>query len=141
MNIRPAAEQDLSRLYELDHIARENSERRSFVRKAVTDARAWVAEAQNDVVGYGVLSHDFFGHSFIELIYFEETQRSRGYGPTMIGYIEQQSHTDDLFTSTNESNLHMQHVLEKLGYERSGVISNLDPGDPEVVYFKRSVRT
>lgn len=34
----------------------------------------------------------------------------------------------------------MQHILEKLGYERSGVIHNLDPGDPEIVYVKRSVR-
>jgi hypothetical protein len=30
----------------------------------------------------------------------------------------------------------MQRVLENLSYERSGVIYNLDPGDPELVYFK-----
>lgn len=33
----------------------------------------------------------------------------------------------------------MQHVLQKLGYEQSGIINNLDPGDPEIVYVKRSV--
>jgi hypothetical protein len=87
VNIRPAAEQDLSRLFEIDHVARKNSERRTFIRNAVTDARAWVAETRGDLVGYGILSHEFFGHSFIELVYFDEGQRSKGYGPTLIGYI------------------------------------------------------
>ena len=58
----------------------------------------------------------------------------------MIAFLENRSQSDDLFTSTNESNSHMQHVLGKLGYERSGIIHNLDPGDPEIVYVKQSVR-
>jgi RimJ/RimL family protein N-acetyltransferase len=44
--------------------------------------------------------------------------------------------TDRVFTSTNESNAHMRHVLEKLGYERSGIVHDLDPGDPELIYSK-----
>lgn len=40
-----------------------------------------------------------------------------------------------MFTSTNQSNLKMQSLLAKLGYEPSGVIHNLDEGDPELVYF------
>ena len=40
-----------------------------------------------------------------------------------------------LFTSTNQSNTPMQALLALLGYVRSGVIDNLDPGDPELVYF------
>lgn len=31
----------------------------------------------------------------------------------------------------------MQNLLKKLGYERSGIIHNLDPGDPELIYFKK----
>gem|GEM_PF-5850403 len=31
----------------------------------------------------------------------------------------------------------MQLLLEKSGYSLSGFIDNLDPGDPELVYFKR----
>jgi hypothetical protein len=30
----------------------------------------------------------------------------------------------------------MQALLEKAGFESSGVIHNLDAGDPELVYFK-----
>jgi hypothetical protein len=31
----------------------------------------------------------------------------------------------------------MQNLCEKLGFARSGIIENLDVGDPEIVYFKR----
>ena len=31
----------------------------------------------------------------------------------------------------------MQALLNRAGYAVSGVIHNLDEGDPEVVYFKR----
>jgi hypothetical protein len=31
----------------------------------------------------------------------------------------------------------MQALMAKLGYAPSGIINNLDEGDPEVFYFKR----
>ena len=39
--------------------------------------------------------------------------------------------------ATNLSNLPMQALLAKLNYQLSGVIHNLDEGDPELVFFKR----
>jgi hypothetical protein len=36
-----------------------------------------------------------------------------------------------LFTSTNES------LLREQGFEASGVIHNLDEGDPELVFFQQ----
>lgn len=138
--IRQAVADDLSTLSDLDRTARGSADRGDFIRDAVKGHRAWVVELSEGIIGYGVLSHGFFGRSFIDLIYIAETLRSSGYGPKLILFLEGQSKSDDLFTSTNESNSHMQHVLEKLGYERSGVIHHLDPGDPEIVYVKRSVR-
>ncbi len=135
--IRQATADDLPHLSDLDHVAHADAERRVFIRKAVLAHRAWVIEVSEAVVGYGIISHDFFGRSFLDLIYIEEAKRSSGYGPYLIAFMQAQSRSDDLFTSTNESNSHMQHVLEKLGYERSGVIHNLDPGDPEIVYVKQ----
>ena len=52
-------------------------------------------------------------------------------------HMESLCRTPKLFTSTNLSNLRMQSLLAKLDYELSGVIHNLDEGDPEIVYFKR----
>ena len=88
-----------------------------------------------------MITHGFYGRSFLELINIAESQRSQGHGPALISFLEGQSKSSDLFTSTNQSNTHMQHVLEKLGFEQSGIIHNLDPGDPEIVYVKRSVRS
>jgi RimJ/RimL family protein N-acetyltransferase len=44
---------------------------------------------------------------------------------------------DGLFTSTNQSNIAMQRLCESCGFERSGIVENLDEGDPELIYFKR----
>ncbi|MEM9006107.1 MAG: GNAT family N-acetyltransferase [Cyanobacteria bacterium P01_F01_bin.86] len=138
--IRQAVPDDISTLSDLDQIARGSPDRRAFIQDAVKNKRAWVVEIPDGIIGYGVISHRFFGRSFIDLIYIAETLRSSGYGPKLVAFLEGQSQSNDLFTSTNKSNSHMQHVLEKLGYERSGVIHNLDPDDPEIVYVKRSVR-
>ncbi|MEL6320556.1 MAG: GNAT family N-acetyltransferase [Cyanobacteria bacterium J06626_14] len=138
--IRQAVSKDLPALSNLDHVARNDSDRRDFIRDAIKAHRAWVLEVSTRVVGYGIISHEFFGRSFLDLIYIAESHRSRGFGPSLVAFLENQSRSNNVFTSTNQSNSHMQHVLEKLGYERSGIIHNLDPDDPEIVYVKRSVR-
>lgn len=138
--IRQSVANDISTLSELDQTASSGSDRRDLILDAVKEGRAWVVEVSDRIIGYGIISHGFFGRSFIDLIYIAEPLRSSGYGSKLLAFLEGQSQSNDLFTSTNESNSHMQHVLEKLGYERSGVIHNLDPGDPEIVYVKRSVR-
>jgi ribosomal protein S18 acetylase RimI-like enzyme len=141
IGIRLTTEHDLLVLNELDHIARADSSRQSLIEDATRTRRAWTIEDSKEIVGYGIISHEFFGRSFLELIYIDESKRSKGYGPELISFLEKQSKSVDLFTSTNESNLHMQRVLEKLGYERSGIIHNLDSGDPEIVYVKKGVYT
>jgi hypothetical protein len=56
---------------------------------------------------------------------------------TLLRHLESFCETSKLFISTNLSNLPMQSLLAKLVYVLSGVIHNLDEGDPELVYFKR----
>ncbi|WHY21859.1 hypothetical protein QNH28_13105 [Paenibacillus sp. G2S3] len=63
--------------------------------------------------------------------------RRLGIAGALIRYIEEHSPTPKLFTSTNESNTIMQQVCLSLGFVRSGIIENLDDGDPEWVYFKQ----
>lgn len=138
-NIRQAHANDVPELAELDLVAQRDSSRRDFIRNAVERGSCWVVENSDRIIGYGVISHGFFGRSFIELIYFVEHYRSCGHGSGLLVFLESQSKSRDIFTSTNESNSHMQHVLKNLGYERSGNIYNLDPDDPEVVYYKRLV--
>jgi mannose-6-phosphate isomerase-like protein (cupin superfamily)/ribosomal protein S18 acetylase RimI-like enzyme len=138
--IRPATAVDLPALHALDHVAQSEPERRAFIDRSVGEERAWVVELAGQVCGYSVIGHDFFGRSFLELVYIAADRRGQGLGPMLIRFMETQSRSADFFTSTNESNWHMQYVLEKLGYQRSGVIHNLDPGDPEIIYVKYLAR-
>ncbi len=48
-----------------------------------------------------------------------------------------EAQNDELWTSTNESNGPMQSLLLAEGYQQTGRIDNLDPGDPELVFFKK----
>lgn len=139
ISTRLAELSDAGRLYAFDQVAQEDPDRKSFVDRAIREGRSWIIEHQNVVLGYGIISHEFFGRSFLELIYIGEECRGQGLGPKLIGALEKQSNSTSLFTSTNQSNLHMQHVLERLGYERSGVIHNHDPEDPELVYVKHGL--
>jgi ribosomal protein S18 acetylase RimI-like enzyme len=139
-SIRPAVDEDASALYALDHIASVSPDRRSMIDRAIREARMLVVGGDGAVAGYGIIRHEFFGRSFLELIYIAESSRGKGLGPKLIRALEQQSRSTSLFTSTNQSNTHMQHVLESLGYEASGIIHNLDPGDPELVDVKRGLR-
>jgi mannose-6-phosphate isomerase-like protein (cupin superfamily)/ribosomal protein S18 acetylase RimI-like enzyme len=128
---------DLDALFALDQVARSKAERRAFIVRAVAEQRAWVVARAGRVHGYAVISHDFFGRSFLEMVYIGEEHRGQGLGPALMRHLETQSRSGSLFTSTNESNRQMQHVLARLGYERSGIIHHLIPEDPEIVYVKQ----
>jgi len=124
IGIRLTLERDLPMLNELDHVARGGSARRSFIKDATCARCAWTIEVSSEIADYEIMARQFF-------------DRSSGYSPKLISFLENQSKSGDLFTSTSESNSHMQDVLERLGCERSGIIHNLDAGDPEIVYVKK----
>jgi len=94
-------------------------------------------DAEKKIIGYGVLNYTFFHHGSIDMLYVDAAYRRGGAGAALLAHLEALCQTPKLFTTTNLSNLPMQSLLEKLGYVQSGVIHNLDEGDPEMVYFKR----
>ncbi|HEX8353770.1 MAG TPA: GNAT family N-acetyltransferase, partial [Pyrinomonadaceae bacterium] len=124
-------------LCSLDLIARRESGRREFIRREVVAGNCHVAVAGETVVGYGVLNYTFYHNGCIEMLYVHSEHRRRGAGAALLAHMESLCRTPKLFTSTNLSNLPMQSLLAKSGYELSGVIHNLDEGDPEIVYLKR----
>ena len=137
ISIRPAVETDVDTLCSLDHIARRENERREFIRSEVASGNCFVAVIDETVVGYGVLNYTFHHHGCIDMLYVDSDHRRRGAGAELLRHMESLCTTAKLFTSTNLSNLPMQSLLAKLDYVLSGVIHNLDDGDPEIVYFKR----
>ena len=135
--IRAAVEDDVEVLCNLDHIARVEDERREFIRREVDAGHCFVAVLDQTVVGYGVLNYTFYSNGWIDMLYVHSDYRRRGAATTLLRHMELCCRTPKLFASTNQSNSGMQALLTKLGYESSGVIHNLDEGDPEIVYFKR----
>lgn len=137
ISIRSSGESDVETLCSLDLIARRENERREFIRNSVASGTCFVAVAEGEVIGYGVLDYNFFHNGNIDMLYVHSDHRRRGAGAALLSHLESQCKTPKLFTSTNLSNLPMQSLLAKFEYVVSGVVHNLDEGDPEIVYFKR----
>lgn len=70
------------------------------------------------------------------MLYIHPEYRHQGAGEMLMQHIEPLCQTTKLFASTNLSNQPMQSLFAKLGYKLSGVIHDLDEGDPELVYVK-----
>jgi GNAT superfamily N-acetyltransferase len=137
ISVRPAADSDVEALCSLDLIARLEAERREFIKGSVAAGTCYVAVAGGEVIGYGVLDYTFYRQGCVGMLYVHSGHRRRGAGAALLRHMEGVCRTPKLFTSTNLSNLPMQALLNRLGYTLSGVIHNLDEGDPEIVYFKR----
>ncbi|HKY42486.1 MAG TPA: GNAT family N-acetyltransferase [Pyrinomonadaceae bacterium] len=137
ISIRLADQSDVEALCALDLIAVRENERWEFIKRSVASSTCYVVVAENEVSGYGVLNYTFYGHGWIDMLYVHSNHRRRGAGEALLRHLESVCETPKLFVSTNLSNLAMQSLLVKLEYVLSGVIHNLDEGDPEIVYFKR----
>ncbi len=139
--IRIATRDDTETILVFDLIAQGEPQRQTFIRRAVEQGYCTVVEVEGQAVAYLIMERNFFGWPFIELVYVRTDYRQYGYATALMRYIEDTSDSQKLFTSTNLSNLPMQRLLEKLGYSISGVVHNLDEGDPEVFYFKRPAKS
>jgi ribosomal protein S18 acetylase RimI-like enzyme len=115
------------------------------VRDRAESLRSWIARGEclvaraesGEIVGFAVANSSFFEQCFIVLVVVRADQRRRGMASALIRAVEERSATAKIFTSTNQSNTAMQALCERLGYVRSGLVDNLDEGDPELIYFKR----
>ena len=143
VEIRAAAPQDLKAILDMDPIADREERRHDYVSKAMRgehgrDVRVLVID--DELVGYAIMG-EFFGHPFLERIATATAHRRRGVASAILANIEVGFDGDRLFASTNESNETMRELLVKRGYRVSGMVENLDPGDPEIffVIFKAAI--
>ena len=138
MIIRAAVRNDLAQLVELDHIARADQEgRKAFIADAIGRGECHIACIEKRTAGYIVVNYAFYGNGYIAMLYIADSFRGQGIGTALIDHAEKVCGKEKLFTSTNRSNLTMQRLLERKSFIASGIIHNLDEGDPEVVYFKK----
>lgn len=131
ITVRPARSSDATAISAIEH----NPSRESEIRHAAKGSRCLVAELNGIIAGFAVGSR-LYGFDFLELLVVSVTHRRRGVGSALMRGWEATADTPKLFTSTNDSNIPMQRLCERLGYARSGLIENLDEGDPEIIYFR-----
>ncbi len=129
--LRLASITDADAIVAFDRIAASEPTRVQFIYDQITSSACYV------VVAYAVLNYKFYDNGWIEMLYVHPRFRRQGIGAALIRHLINECRTPKLFTSTNQSNVPMQRLLATLEFERSGLIENLDEGDPELVYFKR----
>ncbi|MEM9245449.1 MAG: GNAT family N-acetyltransferase [Cyanobacteria bacterium P01_F01_bin.153] len=137
MMVRDATDCEIDGIIAIDHIAATKETRQQDVREWVRKGCAIVALVDERVVGYAVLEYSFFSCGFISMLIVQEAYRRRGIATALVKRLEETCSTAKLFTSTNESNAPMRALMSGMSYEPSGVVYNLDEGDPELFYFKR----
>ncbi|MED1795119.1 GNAT family N-acetyltransferase [Brevibacillus nitrificans] len=134
--IRQATLQDLTRVCQIDAVVLGNTSRAQELSSTVTAGECFVACENTEIIGFIVMDHSFFKQCFIPLVIVHPQHQNRGIGADLITYVESVCTKDKLFTSTNLSNQPMQRLCQKLGFIQSGMIENLDPGDPEIIFYK-----
>ncbi len=136
MEIRKATREDIERLKQIDHLS-HTEDRTRYIQRVVSSGTAWVAVADTQVVAYAVLDNSYFERPTLAMLIVESQRRRSGIGEGLVEYLERICRGDELWTSTNVSNTPMQRLLATRGYQLTGFIDNLDPGDPELIYFKK----
>ena len=126
---------DLESIFKVDPTAQREKYRIEIIRRAVENGACFIA-CSDEVIGYAILEYTFFEMGFMSLLVIHPDRWRTGLGSGLMRHLESICRTGKIFTSTNQSNLPMQALLSKLGYERSGIIHGLDEGDPELIFKK-----
>jgi GNAT superfamily N-acetyltransferase len=137
VELRLAKPADLEALAAFDERARASDERRGLLAASIRARHCVVAERDGELLGYAISDRSFFGRPFVALVHVRDAARRQRVGTALLRELEARCDGPQLFTSTNQSNVPMQRLLASLGWEPSGVVLNLDPGDPELIYVLR----
>jgi len=135
-SIRLANSTDADEISAFDNVAQKDPARVNFILKSIEAGNCYVSQLDSKINGYGVLEYSFYSYGFIAMLYVHPKFRHQGVCKNLILHTERECKTEKLFTSTNQSNNPMQALLKTLGFQPSGIIENLDPGDQELIYFK-----
>jgi ribosomal protein S18 acetylase RimI-like enzyme len=133
--VREAKPAELAALETMPH-ALHYEHHLSFIRHALGSKECLVAEIDGTIAGFVVWDRGFFARPFLWMLGVDPAHQHLGVASELIANVERLNEGLAIYTSTNESNAVMQHLLEERGFIRVGRLENLDPGDPEIFYFK-----
>jgi GNAT superfamily N-acetyltransferase len=135
--IRRAVAGDIDGILRIDHRAANGEQRRAgFLRRCLELGECLVYLDHGSVAGFAVIKPGhFFGRDFVELLMVDPAHRRGGIGRNLLRAALAAAGTEQVFTSTNTSNLPMRTLLLAEGWSFSGELDGLDEGDPELVFY------
>jgi ribosomal protein S18 acetylase RimI-like enzyme len=133
--IERASSGDFEHICALDETVHGRA-RRKLIGEACARGRVAVARVDDVIRGFVIFDESFFDQFYVRLLLVHPDCRRRGLATALMRAAELDCQTGKLFTSTNQSNLPMQQLCDRLGFVKSGYIENLDEGDPELIYVK-----
>ncbi|MGD6890581.1 GNAT family N-acetyltransferase [Bacillus mobilis] len=139
-NVTKASINDLDEILHIDIDVIGNDSRQDYIKHTIAEGRCIIVKEENSISGFLTYDANFFGCTFLSLIIVAPTKRRRGHASSLISYMLSHSPTQKIFSSTNESNESMQRVFNANGFIRSGIIENLDEGDPEIIFYTKKLR-
>ena len=106
------------------------------IQALVQQQASLVAVERGEIVGFlAVKPGHFYQRDFIDLLFVAPRWRRQGIGRALMQAALRNASTSRVFVSTNESNTPMRQLLRSEGWNPSGVLTGLDEGDPEHVFF------
>jgi ribosomal protein S18 acetylase RimI-like enzyme len=128
----------LQALCTIDQKVIGDASRTEEIQQAIEEKRCLLYQSTDNIAGFLLFTNDFFGYSFISLVIVKPSERRKGVASALMKAYMQMAKTSKVFSSTNQSNKRMQQLFHNLGFVKSGVIDNLDEGDPEIIYMKQA---
>ena len=133
MQVRAARADDVSAIVAMDPGRLGTA---GQIQALIHDQHCLVAVERGEITGLLVLRPGhFYGRDFIDLLYVAPPWRRHGAGRALMRAALSNASTPRVFVSTNQSNTPMRNLLRSQGWTPSGVLTGLDEGDPEHVFF------
>jgi len=136
LEMRPIGPGDLGRMSSVDPLTAADAQRHEHLGTLLQQGLSWGAFSEGRMVGFAVVTRNFYGFPFVDLLVVAEAARREGAGSALMARCAAAHDRDRMFTSTNESNVPMRALLAKAGWRPAGVVHYLDPGDPELIFVK-----
>jgi GNAT superfamily N-acetyltransferase len=131
--VRTAQAGDISAVAAIDPHA---PGRPAEIQALVSEQASLVAVEDGEIVGFlAVRPGHFYQRDFIDLLFVARRGQRQGVGRALMRAALRNASTPRIFTSTNESNTPMRELLRSEGWSPSGVLTGLDEGDPEHMFF------
>ncbi|MBX7045265.1 MAG: GNAT family N-acetyltransferase [Ignavibacteria bacterium] len=132
MLIREATLEDFPAIDEFDVFARDR-------KVEIKNHEIIIAIVDDKVAGYLTHNRSFYNRPFVQFVCVNKEFRQRGVAKAMFEYagkIYREENEELIFSSTEDGNQIMLGFFERNGWEKSGIIHNIQP-QAEILFVKK----